>query len=126
MRHYKKKITLDRKKAPRQALLKNLAASVILYEKVKTTRAKAKAVRPLVEKMITIGKRGNLAARRQLLAFFPTENPVKKIMEELAPRFAKRAGGYLRIVKLGPRAGDGAQMSQMELIKEDKLLVEKK
>ena len=119
MRHYKNKVVLDRKKSPRQAMLKNLTASVILYEKVKTTQAKAKAVRPLVEKMITIGKQGKLAARRQLLAFFPTENPVKKIMEELAPRFAKRAGGYTRIVKLEARAGDGAQMAQIELVKEE-------
>ncbi len=119
MRHYKNKVVLDRKKSPRQAMLKNLTASVILYEKVKTTQAKAKAVRPLVEKMITIGKQGKLAARRQLLAFFPTENPVKKIMEELAPRFAKRPGGYTRIVKLEARAGDGAQMAQIELVKEE-------
>lgn len=116
MRHYKKKITLDRKKGPREALLKNLAASVILYEKIKTTLAKAKAVQPLVEKMITVGKKQNLAARRHLLSFFPTENPVKKIMEDLSPRYANRSGGYTRIIKLGTRQGDGATVAQIELV----------
>lgn len=116
MRHQKKKVTLDRKKAPRTALLKNLAASVILYEKVKTTEAKARAIRPLVEKMITIGKSPTLASRRKLLSFFPTENPVKKIMEDLSQRYAERKGGYTRIVKLGARQGDGAKVVQIELI----------
>lgn len=116
MRHQKKKVTLDRKKAPRVALLKNLAASVVLYEKVKTTRAKAKAVQPLVEKMITIGKDNTLAARRELLSFFHTENPVKKIMEDLGKRYAGRKGGYTRIIKLGNRAGDAAEMVSIELV----------
>lgn len=116
MRHYKKKITLDRKKGPRQALLKNLATSVILYEKVRTTLAKAKACQPLVEKMISCGKQKSLAARRQLQAFFPIEQPVKKIIEELAPRYAERKGGYTRIIKIGPRQGDGAEMAVIELV----------
>ncbi len=116
MRHQKKKVTLDRKKAPRVALLKNLAASVVLYEKVKTTKAKAKAVQPLVEKMITVGKQDTLAARRELLSFFHTENPVKKIMEDLGKRYAGRKGGYTRIIKLGNRAGDAAEMVSIELV----------
>ncbi|MCX6779523.1 MAG: 50S ribosomal protein L17 [Candidatus Magasanikbacteria bacterium] len=116
MRHQKKKVTLDRKKAPRVALLKNLAASVILYEKVKTTKAKAKAVQPIVEKMITLGKKGTLAARRELLSFFFTENPVKKIMEDLGKKYAGRNGGYTRIVKLGTRAGDAAEVVSIELV----------
>ncbi|HPV70295.1 MAG TPA: 50S ribosomal protein L17 [Candidatus Magasanikbacteria bacterium] len=116
MRHQKKKVILDRKKAPRVALLKNLAASVVLYEKVKTTKAKAKAVQPLVEKMITVGKQDTLAARRELLSFFHTENPVKKIMEDLGKRYAGRKGGYTRIIKLGNRAGDAAEMVSIELV----------
>jgi large subunit ribosomal protein L17 len=116
MRHLIKGPILDRKKAPREALLRNLAESVILYEKVKTTEAKAKAVRPLVEKMITIGKTNNLTSRRKLQAFFYTANPVKKILEELGPKFKERKGGYTRIVKIGPRKGDGAQIAQIELV----------
>lgn len=116
MRHRSKKVTLDRKKAPREALLRNLAASVILYEKVKTTEAKAKAVRPLVERAITRGKDASLANRRHLMKFFYTEGPVKKILEVLGPRYAKRPGGYTRLVKLGPRKGDGASIVQIELV----------
>lgn len=116
MRHQKKKVILDRKKGPRQALLRNLAASVILYEKVRTTIAKAKAVQPLVEKMISLGKQKTLATRRQIYAFFPTEQPVKKIVEDLSGRYAERKGGYSRIIKIGPRQGDGAEMVVIELI----------
>jgi len=116
MRHQKKKVTLDRKRAPRVAMLKNLIMNVILYEKIQTTQAKAKAIRPLVEKMITLGKKNTLAARRQLLAFFPIENPVKKIMEDLNKRYASRPGGYTRIIKMGQRQGDGAEVVQIELV----------
>lgn len=116
MRHRNKKKILDREKAPREALLRNLAASVVLYEKVKTTQAKAKAVRPLVEKAITVGKKPTLASRRQLLAFFYTDHPVKKIIEVLAPRYEKRAGGYTRIINVGHRKNDGAEMVNIELV----------
>ena len=116
MRHQKKKVTLDRKKAPRVALLRNLAASVILYEKVKTTEGKAKIVRPLVEKAITTGKAQTLTARRKLMTMFHSELPVKKILEELAPRYKDRKGGYTRIVKLGHRLNDAADMAQIELV----------
>ena len=116
MRHRKKKVTLDRKKSSRTALLKNLAASVILYEKVRTTLAKARAVQPIVEKMIHLGKKGTLHSRRQLYSFFPIENPVKKIVEDLALRYNNRQGGYTRIVKVGRRQGDGAEMAMIELV----------
>jgi large subunit ribosomal protein L17 len=116
MRHRNKKPILDREKAPREALLRNLATSVILHEKVKTTQAKAKAVRPLVEKAITMGKKSTLASRRQLLSFFYTDHPAKKIIEVLAPRYQTRAGGYTRITKLGPRKNDAAEMVTIELV----------
>lgn len=116
MRHRKKGTILGREKAPREALLRNLAASVILYEKVKTTQAKAKAVKSLVEKAITSGKSPTLASRRKLMSFFYTEHPVKKIFEVLGPRYQDRAGGYTRIVKIGARKNDGAEMVQIELV----------
>ena len=116
MRHRKKGKKLGREKAPREALMRNLAASVILYEKVKTTEAKAKAVRPLVERAITKGKVSTLVARRNLMKFFYTENPVNKILEVLGPRYATRPGGYTRIVKIGHRANDAADMVQIELV----------
>ncbi|TAL50148.1 50S ribosomal protein L17 [Patescibacteria group bacterium] len=116
MRHRKKGTILGREKAPREALLRNLAASVILYEKVTTTEAKAKAVKPLVEKAITSGKNQTLAGRRKLMGFFYTEHPVKKIFEVLGPRYQNRAGGYTRIIKLAPRKNDGAEMVQIELV----------
>lgn len=97
-------------------MLRNLAASVILHEKVQTTEAKAKAVKPLVEKMITTGKSDTLAARRKLMSFFYTENAVKKILEVVGPRYATRPGGYTRITKLGHRMNDAADMVQIELV----------
>jgi large subunit ribosomal protein L17 len=116
MRHRKKGKILGREKAPREAMLRNLAASIVLHEKVKTTEAKAKAVRPLVEKAITTGKNSTLASRRQLLKFFYTELPVNKILDVLGPRYATRPGGYTRIVKIGHRKNDGADMVQIELV----------
>lgn len=116
MRHQKKGTILGRKKGPKEALLKNLAASVILYEKVKTTEAKAKAVRPIVEKLITAGKKNDLNARRKLLSYLPEGSAAKKILEEVAPKYMERPGGYTRIVKIGPRKGDGAEMVQIELV----------
>ncbi|HBK33705.1 TPA: 50S ribosomal protein L17 [Candidatus Uhrbacteria bacterium] len=116
MRHRKSGTILDRAKAPREAMLRNLAASVILYEKVKTTAAKAKAVQPLVEKAITKGKKDSLSARRLLLTFFYTDHPIKKIFEVLGPRYHDRQGGYTRITKLGHRPNDGADMVLIELV----------
>ncbi|MDD4995504.1 MAG: 50S ribosomal protein L17 [Patescibacteria group bacterium] len=117
MRHRVKNKTLDRKKAPREALLRNLVSSLILYEKVKTTKAKARVIKPLVDKMITLGKHGTLASRRQAHKFFYIENPVKKIFEDLAVRYKDRNGGYTRMTKLGFRKGDSAEIVQIELIK---------
>jgi large subunit ribosomal protein L17 len=116
MRHRKKGKILDRKKASREALLRNLAASIILHERIKTTEAKAKAVRPLVEKAITRSKQPTLANRRQLMKFFYTDHPINKLFEVLGPRYASRPGGYTRIVKLGHRQNDGADMVQIELV----------
>lgn len=116
MRHRSKKITLDRKAAPRRALLKNLATQLILYEKIATTEAKAKALRPYVERLITKGKKNTLASRRELLRVLPLENAVKKVLEELSPRYKSRPGGYTRITKMNPRAGDAARMARIEFV----------
>jgi large subunit ribosomal protein L17 len=116
MRHRNKGRKLGRTKAPRVHLLANLAQSVILYEKVRTTEAKAKEVRSVVERLITVGKKSDVATRRQLLRRLPTELAVKKVIEVLGPRYAKRAGGYTRIVKIGPRQGDAAKMAVIELV----------
>lgn len=116
MRHRKKKGTLSRMKGPREALLRNLATSVLLYEKVKTTKARAKFVRPIVEKAITVGKKGGLTARRRLHEMFSLDNAVKKVMEDIAPKYKDREGGYTRAVKIGPRQGDGAEMVRIELV----------
>lgn len=116
MRHRVKGKKLDRKKEPREAMLKNLASSIIIYEKVKTTEAKAKTVKPFLEKIITASIKGDLASRRRLIALLPQPLAVKKAMEILAVRYKDRRGGYLRIVKLGQRQGDGASLAQIELV----------
>jgi len=116
MRHRVKQKKLDRKKEPRGLMLKNLAASVIIYEKVKTTEAKAKAVKPLLEKAITLSIKGGLSARRELIRLLPQPLAVKKILEVLAGKYKNRRGGYSRVVKLGARQGDGAKVAQIELI----------
>ncbi len=107
---------MDRSKKPREMMLRNLAASIVIYEKVKTTEAKAKAVKPLVEKMITAAKKGDLNARRKLISALPQEKAVKKLMEVLGEKYKEREGGYTRIRRLGYRSGDGAQMVQIELV----------
>lgn len=116
MRHRSTKKTLDRKAAPRRALLRSLVQSVILYEKVTTTKAKAKAVRPLLERTIHTSKDGSLTARRRLLALLPSELAVKKAMEVVGPRYKDRTGGYVRLTPVGSRKGDAAQMVQIELV----------
>lgn len=116
MRHRKKTVILGREKAPREALLRNLATSVVLYERVKTTRAKAKAVQPLVEQMITLGKKKKTTMLSEVRKVLQTEGAIRKIIEELGPRYAARAGGYTRITKLGRRQGDAAEMVQIELV----------
>lgn len=116
MRHRNKTKTLGRNATARKAMLRDLATSVIVYEKVKTTAAKAKAVQPVVEKMITKAKKGDLTARRYFLDFFTTVQPVNKMMEVIGPRYKNRAGGYTRVTKLGHRQGDGADIAQIELV----------
>jgi large subunit ribosomal protein L17 len=116
MRHQKRKFTLDRKTGPRQALLKGLAESLILYEKINTTKAKAKAVRIVVERLITKAKTNSLTVRRDLISRLYTKNTVKKLLEELGPRYAERKGGYTRIVMLKNRVGDGAEEVLIELV----------
>ncbi|MDO8626002.1 MAG: 50S ribosomal protein L17 [Candidatus Magasanikbacteria bacterium] len=116
MRHQKKKITLDRKVGPRTALLRNLAESLILHEKIKTTKAKAKAAQSRVERLVTSAKNNTLAARRLLRADLHTDKAVKKLMEVLGPRYKDRKGGYTRLTMLGPRKGDGSQTAVIEFI----------
>ncbi|MDO9399175.1 MAG: 50S ribosomal protein L17 [bacterium] len=116
MRHQNKNKKLDRKKAPREAMLKNLASSIFIYEKIKTTEAKAKVIRPIVEKLITVAGKGDLNARRKLIQVLPQKMAIKKAMEVLGARYKERPGGYTRIIKLGTRQGDGAKMVQIELV----------
>jgi len=116
MRHQVKKGKLGRNTAHRRALMRNLVTSFLERERVKTTLAKAKSARPVAEKMITLAKRGTLHARRQALAYMTKEAAVKKLFDELGPRFIERPGGYTRIVKLDRRAGDGASMAMLELV----------
>lgn len=118
MRHNRKGKVLDRAAGPRRALLRNLATSLVLYERMNTTLAKAKALRPFVEKLLTIGRTKTLASRRRLARVLTVESAVNKVLEELGPRYATRPGGYTRIIKLGQRQGDGAEIAQIQLIKE--------
>ena len=108
---------LSRKTGPRLALYRNLIVSVLRYEQIKTTEARAKEVRGQVEHMITLAKDGSLAARRQIIAELPNEPLViDKLLNEIAPKYSARTSGYTRIVKLGPRAGDAEPMVQLELV----------
>jgi len=116
MRHRKKTVVLGREKGPREALLRNLATSVVLYERVKTTKAKAKAVQPIVERLITDGKNAKTSARREIGKMLCTEGAVRKVLEELSPRYTARQGGYTRITKIGRRLGDAAEMVQIEFV----------
>lgn len=116
MRHRKKGKILDRKKEPRKMMLANLASSVLIYEKVKTTEAKAKAVKPLVEKIITLAKKGDLASIKRMITLLPQKMAVKKATEVLGKKYQERKGGYTRIVKIGTRQGDGASIVQLELV----------
>ncbi len=116
MRHRKKGKILDRKTGPRKALLRNLAQSLIIFEKIETTEAKAKALRPLVEKLITIGKENNLTNRRRLLSYLYNKNAVNKVLEVLGPRYKERKGGYLRIIRVKNRKGDAAKIVQISFV----------
>ncbi|MFC5865176.1 50S ribosomal protein L17 [Acidicapsa dinghuensis] len=126
MRHRNAGFKLGRKTDHRRALLRNLTTSVILEDRIETTVAKAKAVRPLVEKMITLGKKGDLHSRRQALAFLTTDESVTRLFETVAPRYGDRQGGYLRIVKTGFQKGDGAEKAFVELLGAEKQLDEKR
>ena len=97
-------------------MYRNLVTDLLRYEKITTTEAKAKEVRGLAEKMITLGKEGGLHSRRQALSFILDKKVVEKVFAELAPKYAERSGGYTRITKLGPRLGDGAAIVQLELV----------
>jgi large subunit ribosomal protein L17 len=116
MRHLVKGRKLRRTTAHREALLRNLVTSLFDKERIKTTTAKAKEARPLAEKLITLGKKGTLHARRQVLAVLYKEDTAVRLFDVIAPRFTERPGGYTRVVKLGPRLGDGAEMAMLELV----------
>jgi large subunit ribosomal protein L17 len=116
MRHHRAGRKLGRDAAHRKALYANLTASLIEHGRIKTTVAKAKEVRPVAEEMITLGRRGDVPARRQALKFLRSQDVVHKLFSDVGPRFAERPGGYSRIVKLGPRQGDAAEMAYLELV----------
>ncbi len=116
MRHRVKGKKLRRETAQRKALLRNLVTSFVEKERIRTTLAKAKATRPLAEKMITLAKKDTLHSRRLALRFIYKKDVVRKLFDEIGPRFSERPGGYTRIVKISPRAGDGAEMAILELI----------
>jgi large subunit ribosomal protein L17 len=116
VRHQRAGKKLGRDSAHRKALYANLTGALIEHGRIKTTEAKAKAVRPIAEKMITLGRRGDIHARRQALAYLRSQDVVHKLFSEVAPRFSDRPGGYSRIVKLGPRQGDAANMAYLELV----------
>ena len=117
MRHQKTRHKLSRSASHRKSLLRNLAKEVIDHERIKTTEAKAKAVKPEVEKLITLAKRGDLHARRQALSALGQDKfVVYKLFEEVAPRYVDRPGGYTRILKLGPRSSDATEMVLLELV----------
>ncbi len=116
MRHQKKTVKLGRTAEHRKALLANQVCSLIEHQRIKTTLAKAKAVRPLAEKMVTLGKKGSLHARRTALATLRQADHVKKLFDDIAPRAADRNGGYTRIVKLGARKSDAAPMAFIEWV----------
>ncbi|MEZ2348875.1 50S ribosomal protein L17 [Terriglobus sp. RCC_193] len=122
MRHRKAGNKLGRNPSHRRALLRNLVTSVLIEDRVETTLAKAKAVRPLIEKMITLGKKGDVHSRRQALAFLMTDASVTRLFATVAPRYGDRQGGYLRIVKAGFRQGDGGEKAIIELLGAEKEL----
>jgi large subunit ribosomal protein L17 len=126
MRHRNAGTKLGRNTSHRRALLRNLVTSIIIEDRCTTTLAKAKAVRPLVEKMITLGKKGDLHSRRQALSFLMTDDSVTRLFETVAPRYGDRQGGYLRIVRKGFQKGDGAETAIIELLGAEKQIEEKR
>ena len=126
MRHKVAGYKLGRTTSHRRSLLRNMATSLIMEERIETTVIKAKAVRPQVEKMITLGKKGDLAARRRAAAYLMTDEAVRKLFDTVAPRFGDRDGGYLRIVRTGWQKGDGADKAFIELLGSEQVLDEKR
>ena len=126
MRHRNAGYKLGRNTSHRRALLRNLVTSIILEDRVETTIAKAKAARPHVEKLITLGKKGDLHARRQALSYLQTRDAVTRLFDTVAPRYGDRNGGYLRIVRRGFQRGDGAEKAFIELLGAEQLLDEKR
>ena len=116
MRHARTGKKLGRDSAHRKALYSNLAGALIEHGRIKTTVAKAKEVRPVAEQMITLGRRGDVHSRRQALKLLRSQDVVHKLFSEVGPRFADRPGGYSRIVRIGPRQGDAAEMAYLELV----------
>jgi large subunit ribosomal protein L17 len=116
MRHRRAGKKLNRDAAHRRALYANLAGALIEHGRIETTAAKAKAVKPIAEQMITLGRRGDIHARRQALAFLHSQEIVHQLFSEVAPRFLDRPGGYTRIVRIGQRQGDAAEMVYLELV----------
>jgi large subunit ribosomal protein L17 len=116
MRHRNSGSKLGRQPAHRRATLRALVTNVIVHERIKTTVTRAKAARPLVERMITLGKRDTLATRRRAAAFLMTPSATQKLFADIAPRFSDRAGGYTRIIHVGFRIGDGASLAILELL----------
>ena len=119
MRHRKTGRKLNRTPSHRKALLRNMATDLLEHEEMVTTLPKARELRPYAEKLITLGKKESLHARRRALALIRRKSVVAKLFDDLAPRYAKRSGGYTRIVKLGNRKGDAAPMAMIELVGED-------
>lgn len=107
---------LGRNSSARKALFRGMVTSLFVHERIETTEAKAKELRKYVDEMITLGKRGDLHARRQVFAFLMNEDAVKKLFDEIAPKYAERNGGYTRVIKLGLRKGDAAPLAILELV----------
>lgn len=120
MRHQVKGKKLNRNLGQRKALYHGLLVSLVRNGRIKTTLAKARAVRPEVEKLVTVAKKSDLTARRRLLKFISQKEIVRKMIEDIGPRFKDRPGGYLRIVKLGPRSSDQTEMARLEWVEETK------
>src|SRR6202158_983653 len=126
MRHKVFGFKLGRTTSHRRSMLRNLATSLIVEERIETTIPKAKALKPIVEKMITLGKRGDLSARRQAIAYLMTDEAVNKLFDTVGPRFGDRNGGYTRIIRAGWQKGDGADKAFLELLGSEKVLDEKR
>ena len=125
MRHKKVNAKLNRTAGHRKALYSNVATSLFEHKQVKTTTAKAKAIRKAVDRLITFAKRGTLADRRQVLRTIHNKSIVKNLFDEIAPTYKERDGGYTRVIKLGRRKGDGAEMALLELVGYEGVLIEK-